>query len=154
MHYRCLQFYLAHGLILDKIHRVIAFCQRKLMLPFLKFCNDGRKNAQSDFKSSLYKLIANAFYGKTVENVCKCANIRLIADLTKFVRSVSKAIGCAILEFAKLLMYEFYYDCLILTFGDRLRLCYTDTDSFVCYVENEDLAVSYTHLTLPTILRV
>jgi len=103
-----------------------------------------------------------------VENVRKCANIRLIADPAKFVCSVSKAsykcssiinadlamvenvrtkavlskpiaIGCAILEFAKLVMFEFYYDCLLPTFGDCLRLCYTDTDSFVCHIESEDL---------------
>jgi len=90
-HYCCLQFYLAHGLVLDKIHRVLAFTQRMYMLPFIKFCNDGRKNTKSEFESSLYKLIANTFYCKTVENVRKRANVRLIADPAKFVRSVSKA---------------------------------------------------------------
>jgi len=89
-HYRCLQFYLAHGLVLDKIHRVVAFTQSIYMLPFIKFCNNGRKKAKSEFESS-YKLIANAFYGKTVENVQKRANDRLIADPAKFVRSVLKA---------------------------------------------------------------
>jgi len=135
---------------------------------FIKFCNNGRKNAQSDFESSLYKLIANEFYGKTVENMHKRANVRLIADPAKFVRSVSKAshkhlsrinedlamvenfrakavllkpitVGCAILEFVKLLMYKFYYDCLLPTFGDRLRLCFTYTDSFICHIQSEDL---------------
>ena len=53
-HYRCLQFYLAHGLVLDKIHCVVAFTQCTYMLPFIKFCNDGRKNAKSEFESSLY----------------------------------------------------------------------------------------------------
>jgi len=43
------------------VHRVIAFTQRTFILPFIKFCNDGRKNARSGFESSLYKLIANAF---------------------------------------------------------------------------------------------
>jgi len=138
------------------------------MLPFIKFCNDSRKNAKSEFESSLYTLIANAFYGKMVENVRKRVNVRLIADPAKFVCSVSKAsykrssiinadfamvenvhakavfskpiaVSCAILEFAKLVMYEFYYDCLLPTFGDRLRLCYTDTDSFICHVESKDL---------------
>jgi len=84
MHYHCLQFYLAHRLQLVNIHCVVAYSQRVYMLPFIKFCNDGRKNAQSDFESSLYNLIANTFYGKTVENICKRTNIRLIADLTKF----------------------------------------------------------------------
>jgi len=138
------------------------------MLPFIKFRNDGRKNAKFEFESSLYKLIANAFYVKKVENVRKRANVCLIADPAKFVRSISKAsykrssiintdlvmvenfrakaviskpiaVGCTILEFAKLVMYEFYYNCLLPTFGDRLRLCFTDTDSFVYHVESDDL---------------
>ena len=167
-YYRCLQFYLALGLVLDKIHRVVASTQRTYMLPFIKFYNDGRKNTKSEFESLLYKLIANAFYGKTVENIRKRANVRMIADPAKFVRSVSKAsnkrssiinadlamvenfrakailskpivVGCTILEFAKRIMYEFYYNCLLPTFGDRLHLCFTDMDSFVCYVESDDL---------------
>ena len=85
-HYRCLQFYLTHGLELIKVHQVIAFNQSRYMLLFTKFCNDGRKNAQSDFESSLYKLIA-----KTVENVRKHSNICLIADKNRFVRVVAKA---------------------------------------------------------------
>ena len=49
------------------------------------------------------------------------------------------AIGCCILEFAKLVMYEFYYDCLLLKFGDRMRLCFTDTDSLICHIESKNL---------------
>jgi len=164
----CLQFYLRHGLVLTKIHRVISFTQRAFMLPFIKYCNEGRKNAESDFESSLYKLLANAFYGKTVENVRNRVNVRLISDPRKFVKAVGKAsykrsqiintdlalvenvkgkillskpiaVGCTILEIAKLVMYEFYYDCLLPKFGDRLHLCFTDTDSFICHVESEDL---------------
>ena len=152
-HYRCLQFYLRHGLVLTKIHRVISFTQRAFMLPFIKYCNEGRKNAESDFESSLYKLLANAFYGKTVENVRNRVNVRLISDPRKFVKAVGKAsykrsqiintdlalvenvkgkillskpiaVGCTILEIAKLVMYEFYYDCLLPKFGDRLHLCF------------------------------
>jgi len=81
LHYRCLQFCLAHGLCLVKIHRIVAFSWSTYMLLFIKFCNDEQQNMQSDFESLLYKLIANAFFGKMVENVCKCTNIRLIADL-------------------------------------------------------------------------
>ena len=149
----CLQFYLRHGLVLTKIHRVISFTQRAFMLPFIKYCNEGRKNAESDFESSLYKLLANAFYGKTVENVRNRVNVRLISDPRKFVKAVGKAsykrsqiintdlalvenvkgkillskpiaVGCTILEIAKLVMYEFYYDCLLPKFGDRLHLCF------------------------------
>jgi len=167
-HYPCLQSYLTHRLELIKVHQVIAFNQSRYMLPFIKFCNDGRKNVQSDFESSLYTLIANAFYGKTVENVRKRSNIRLIADENRFVLVVAKvtykrlavinnelalvknmqakinmckpiAVGCTILEIAKFIMYQFYYDCLLPKFGDRLHMCFTDTDSFICHIQSEDL---------------
>ena len=168
-HHRCLQFYLKHGLELTKIHRVVSFTQRPFMLPFIRYCNEGRKNAESDFESSLYKLLANAFYGKTVENVRKRSNVRLICDPVKLVRAVGKAsykrsqiinedlalvenartkivlskpiaVGCTILEIAKLVMYEFYYECLLPKFDNRLHLCFTDTDSFICHIESEDLS--------------
>jgi len=79
-HYRCLQFYLDHGLVLTRIHRVVAFVQRPLMLSFVAYCNEQRKNAKSEFESNLYKLLANSFYGKTCENVRWRCNARLIAD--------------------------------------------------------------------------
>jgi len=49
------------------------------------------------------------------------------------------AVGYTILKFATLVMYEFYYDCLLPTFSDRLRLCFINTDSFICHVESDDL---------------
>lgn len=58
---------------------------------------------------------------------------------TKAVLIKPIVIGCTILEFVKLAMYEFYYDCLLPTFGDKDRLWFTDTDSFICHVQSEDL---------------
>jgi len=49
------------------------------------------------------------------------------------------AIGCTILEYAKLVMYQFYYECLLPKFGDCLRLCFTDMDSLICRIESENL---------------
>ena len=45
-HYRCLQFYIKHGMVLTKVHRVVSFTQRPFMQPFIKFCNDGRKKCK------------------------------------------------------------------------------------------------------------
>jgi len=70
-HYCCQQFYLAHGVEMTKIHHVISFEQCAFMLPFVKYCNDGRKIAKSKFESLMYKLIANVFCGRTVENIRK-----------------------------------------------------------------------------------
>ena len=48
-------------------------------------------------------------------------------------------IGVTILEFAKLTMFTYYHNVLKKTFGDRVRLLYTDTDSFVLELRTRDL---------------
>ena len=58
---------------------------------------------------------------------------------TKILMCKPIAIGCTILEYAKLVMYEVYYDCLLPKFGDRLRLCFTDTDSLISRIESKNL---------------
>ena len=35
-------------------------------------------------------------------------------------------------------MYEFWYDYIGPKYGDRVKLCYTDTDSFVVHIKTED----------------
>ena len=47
-------------------------------------------------------------------------------------------LGMSILDISKTLMYEFWYDYIKPKYGDRAKLCYMDTDSFIIYVETED----------------
>ena len=47
-------------------------------------------------------------------------------------------LGMSILDISKTLMYEFWYDYIKTKYGDRAKLCYTDTDSFVIYIKTED----------------
>ena len=47
-------------------------------------------------------------------------------------------LGMFILDISKKLMYEFWYDYIKSKYGDRAKLCYMDTDSFVIYIETED----------------
>ena len=47
-------------------------------------------------------------------------------------------LGQAILDISKTIMYEFWYDYIKPKYGDKARLCYMDTDSFVIYIETED----------------
>ena len=47
-------------------------------------------------------------------------------------------LGMSILDISKILMYEFWYDYLKPKYGDRAKLCYMDTDSFIIYTETED----------------
>ena len=47
-------------------------------------------------------------------------------------------LGMPILDISKILMYEFWYDYINPKYGDRAKLCYTDTDSFIIYIKTED----------------
>ena len=44
----------------------------------------------------------------------------------------------SILDISKTLMYKFWYDYFKPKYGDRTKLCYTDTDSFIIYIITED----------------
>ena len=47
-------------------------------------------------------------------------------------------LGMSILDISKTLMYEFWYNYIKPKYGDRAKLCYTDTDSFIIYIKTED----------------
>ena len=48
-------------------------------------------------------------------------------------------IGMSILDISRTLMYEFWYDYIKWKYGNRAKLCYTDTDSFIIHIWTEDL---------------
>ena len=47
-------------------------------------------------------------------------------------------LGASILDISKTLMYKFWYDYFKPKYGDRAKLCYTDTDSFIINIITED----------------
>ena len=47
-------------------------------------------------------------------------------------------LGLSILEISKALMYEFWYDCMKTKYGNKVKLCYTDTDSFIINIKAND----------------
>jgi len=55
-HYRNLQFYLNHGLIVTKIHRILSFQRRLWLKRWIDYCTTKRKTASSEFESDLAKL--------------------------------------------------------------------------------------------------
>ena len=48
-------------------------------------------------------------------------------------------LGRSIPELSKILVYEFYYDYLKPTFGEKSKLCYMDTATFIVYIKTDDI---------------
>ena len=66
-----LQQGLHYGLTIEKIKKVMQFDQSPWMSEYINLCVDKRKNASSVNLKNFYKLMINAVYGKTMENVRK-----------------------------------------------------------------------------------
>ena len=153
---------------LKKVNRVISFKQSSWLKIWIDFNTEKRKNATSDFEKDMYKLMNNAVYGKTMENVRehidfepvdtperyqKCVNKptfkhrRIINENLVGVEKVKATVklneliyvGMSILDLSKLHMYSFYYDVLKRLYNENVRLAYTDTDSFVVHIKTEDV---------------
>ena len=109
----------------------------------------------------------NAVFGKTIENLRRHRDIKLVTTdkrrnplvsepnyhTTKWFSENLSAIemknakvkmnkpiylGLSILEISKILMYEFWYDYMKPKYGDNVKLCYIDTDSFIIHLKTED----------------
>ena len=78
IHYRVLNFFVRHGMIVEKFHTVISFKQSKLLEKYISFNTQKRNKAEDDFEKDFSKLLSNAFYGKTMENVKNRLKIKLI----------------------------------------------------------------------------
>ena len=78
VHYRMLKFYLRHGMIVDNVHNIISFTQSGWLEKYINFNTQKRNQAVNDFEKDFYKLLNNAFYGKTMENVRNRLKIKFI----------------------------------------------------------------------------
>ena len=91
-HYRMLKFYVRHGMVVERIYEVISFKQNKWLEKYINFHTQKRNKAVNDFEKDFYKLLINAFYGQTMENVRNRLKINFIKkdDTNEIVKQQSK----------------------------------------------------------------
>ena len=126
-----------------------------------------RKKAKNEFEKNFFNLMNNSVFGKTMENVRYHRDIKLVPSDKRRKRLVSEPnyhldkkfsdhlmaiemkktrlkmskplyLGMSILDISKILMYEFWYDYISAKYGDKAKLCYTDTDSFIICIKTKD----------------
>ena len=122
-----------------------------------------RENVKNEFERNFFKLMNNSLFGKTMENVRNHRDIKLVISDKRRKRLISEPnyhshntffdhliaieiimtkplyLGMTLLDISKTLMYEFWYDYISPKYGDRVKVCYTDTDSFIINIKPEDV---------------
>ena len=138
------------------------------MKPYIDKNTKLRSESKNDFEKDFFKLMNNSVYGKTMENVRKHRDIKLVRTNSERNKLVSEPnyhtckqfsedimatemkktkihmnkpvyVGQAVLDISKTLMYEFWYDYIIPKYDDKVRLCYMDTDSFIFQIQKNGM---------------
>jgi len=167
LYLRNLQLYTQLGMRVQKVHRVLAFDQKAYLTPYIQFNTEKRQQARSDFEKDLYKLLSNAVYGKTIEQLRSSTHIKLISDrqtaecyirkptcktfqiinddltmihLGKRKIKMNKPIFAVmvILDIAKKVVYEMHYNYIRTKFPSA-KLLFTDTDSLTYWIQMDDI---------------
>ena len=136
------------------------------MKSYIDFNTQKRKEATNAADKNLFKLLNNAVYGKTMENLRKRIKVRILKNEKDVVKHISKLsyvshkifdknlvaihekgicltlnrpiyLGFTVFEISKLTMYAFHYDFMKKIFND-FKLLFTDTDSLYSGICNEN----------------
>ena len=167
IHIRALKQALNNSLKLKEVHRVIKFNQEGWLNSYIDINTNLRKKAKNYFGKDFFTLINNSAFGKTIENVRKQRDIKLVTTEEKRMKLVSEPnyhttkrfsknllaiemkktkvkmnkpvyLGMSVLDISKTLMYEFWYEYIKPKYKDNAKLCYMDADNFIISIKTED----------------
>ena len=152
-----------------KVHRVTQYQQSPWLKPFIDFNATMRAAAKSDLEKDFFKLLNNSVFGKTMQNTRDYRNVNLVGSEKKALKLASQLtfrsytifhdkliaveryqttvkmdkpiyVGVTALELSKLVMYDFHYNFIKKEYpGERSKLCFTDTDSFLYKLQTNDI---------------
>ena len=167
IHYKNLIQCLKAGLKLKKIHRGIKFIESEWMKPYIEMNTNLRTKAKNNFEKDFFKLMNNSVFGKTMENIRNRVNVKLVNTEERLKKLSAKPnyksckifnenlisvhmkntsltmnkpvyLGMCILDLSKTIMYDFHYNYIKPKYGEKAKLLFTDTDSFMYEIETED----------------
>lgn len=169
VHYENLKQAVKLGLRIEKINRILKFRQKKWLVPYIEINSQHRSRAKTTFESDFYKIMVNSVFGKSMENIRNRVDIQIVTNETKLNKLVKKPnfkdrqifaenviavhmekekivfnkpiyVGFTILELSKTLMYDYHYNVFIKKYGvENIKLCYTDTDSFIYHINTNNI---------------
>ena len=174
VHYRTLRQCLELGMKITAVHRGISFYQSSWMEPYIRKNTELPKCAANNFEKDFFKLMNNSVFGKTIENIRKRQNIKLIDDRAKALKLSSRPnfdrctifdkrlvavhmlntevkfnkpvyVGQAILDLSKTLMFDFHYNYIKKKYKDKAELLFTDTDSLMFQIYTDDFYKDISH---------
>ena len=167
VHSENLKQYESLGLKTTKAHRGISFEEEAWMKAYIDLNTNLRTAATNDFEKDFFKLMNNSVFGKTMENIEKRVDVRLVTSekealklsaavnydrctifdenlvavhmrKTKLMYDKPIYLGMSILDLSKTLMYDFHYDYIKTKYADKAKLLFTDTDSLAYEITTED----------------
>ena len=165
VHYRNLQLYKSLKMKVVKIYKALKFKQSDWLKKLVMFNTEKRMCAVNRFENDFFKLMVNSVYGKTIENLRKRVNVKLVNNKKDYVKFVSRPtfvsqnildknlvaihkvkpvlllnkpiyVGFCVLDLSKLLMYDWHCNYFVKKFD--CSLCFADTDSLVYEIRGVD----------------